>query len=221
MGGLKKAPADIAGAQVLRRKVARRVFRQSGCLAAAELIGPLADGDEICGVTNGQFSLIDILEHVLAETGPAAVTVATWTMGIYDVDRANAFVRNGLIRSIRFVLDPSMFSRRPELSAVLVRGFGPEAFRGVNSHAKFATVRGADKAVAIRSSMNLNPNKRLESFDISVGDEACSFFERLVDEIWRKVPVDNESQSESIFRDLLDAAPAKGVRRPNPFLAAT
>ena len=176
------------------------------------MIGPIA-----AGITNGQFSLVDILHHVLTVTGPASVVVATWTMGVYDAEKAYAFVNNKLIRRIRFILDPSMFVRRPELASVLVKGFGVEAFRAVNSHAKFATVRGERLAVAIRSSMNLNENRRLESFDISASDEMTRFYETLADEIWRRIDADNRSQAESIFESLLTVESVKNPRRANPF----
>jgi len=210
--------ATAIEARILRMATKRRVFRKSGTDTAAQLIGAIADGDEICGITNGQFSLVDIIEHVLQCVGPARVAVATWTMGIYDTERAFEFVRNNLVREMRFILDPSMFSRRPEIAAILVRGFGVESFRAVNSHAKFATIRGDHLAVAVRSSMNLNPNNRIESFDISVGHEVTAFFEAVVDDIWRDVGSDNRSQSRAVFSGLLDAKEPKRHRRPNPFL---
>ena len=140
-------------------------------------------------------------------------------MGVYDAEQAYGFVRNKLIRSIRFVLDPSMFTRRPELAAVLVQGFGVDAFRAVNSHAKFATIRGDSLAVAVRSSMNLNRNERLESFDVTACPDMTAFFEALVDRIWEKVDAENRSQSRAIFEKLLEATPRQNPRR-NPFLGA-
>lgn len=205
---------------LFRREGAKRVFRKDGFADAAAMIGALKDGDEISGITNGQFSLVDILQHVLTQTGSADVVVATWTMGIYDEEKAYAFVGNKMIRNIRFILDPSMFSRRPELSSVLVKGFGPGSFRAVNSHAKFATVRGANLAVCIRSSMNLNENKRLESFDVSCCGEMCAFFEAVADEIWAKIDSGNRSQSADVFSGLLNAASVQNTKRPNPFVAA-
>ena len=143
-------------------------------------------------------------------------TIATWTMGVYDGEQAYGFVTNKRIRSIRFVVDPSMFTRRPELAAVLVQAFGPDAFRAVNSHAKFATVRGDSLAVAIRSSMNLNRNERLESFDITACPDMTAFFEKLVDQIWAKVDAENRSQSRAIFEKLLGetAARIRGAEIP-------
>jgi hypothetical protein len=216
--GMYKLAATEVEPVRFRRKGARRVFRESGTATAAQIIGPIEAGDDICGITNGQFSLVDIVEHVLTQTGPADVTIATWTMGVYDGEQAYGFVTNKRIRSIRFVVDPSMFTRRPELAAVLVQAFGPDAFRAVNSHAKFATVRGDSLAVAIRSSMNLNRNERLESFDITACREMTEFFEKLVDQIWAKVDAANRSQSRAIFEKLLGETPAKSARRRNPFL---
>jgi hypothetical protein len=209
--------ADAVGSVVFRRPGSQRVFRKDGFGSAAALIGPIGPGDEIAGITNGQFSLVDILQHVLGATGPADVVVATWTMGVYDAEKAYAFVNNKLIRRIRFILDPSMFVRRPELASVLVKGFGAASFRAVNSHAKFATVRGERLAVAIRSSMNLNENRRLESFDLSADPALCAFYENLADEVWRRIDVDNRSQSESLFESLLDVESVKSPKRANPF----
>jgi hypothetical protein len=126
------------------------VFRESGSATAAQIIGAIKPDDDVCGITNGQFSLIDIVEHVLTQTGRADVAIATWTMGVYDAEQAYKFVTNERIRSMRFIVDPSMFTRRPKLAAVLVKAFGPDAFRAVNSHAKFATLRGDGLAVSIR-----------------------------------------------------------------------
>lgn len=215
----KPLPADAIAPVVFRRAGMRRNFRKDGYGPASALIGTLRDGDEIAGVTNGQFSLVDIIHHLLTQTGPADVVVATWTMGLYDAEKAYAFVNEKLIRKIRFILDPSMFGRKPELSSVLVKGFGPEAFRAVNSHAKFCTVRGEKLAVVCRSSMNLNENRRLETFDLSCDSAMTGFYEKLADEIWAQVDRRNKSQSESIFANLLEVDSVKNPRRANPFLA--
>lgn len=211
--------ADEVVASIFRRSGSRRVLRKDGYAAASELIGRVVDGDEMHAITNGQFSLIDIIQHVLTQTGPADIVVATWTMGIYDAEKAYAFVQNKLIRSIRFIVDPSMFVRRPELASVLVKAFGVESFRAVNSHAKFCTIRGAELAVCVRTSMNLNENKRLESFDLSASCELTEFYEKFTDEVWEKIDKRNRSQSRSVFEELLVAESVKSPKRENPFYA--
>ena len=76
-----KLPATEVEPVRFRREGARRVFRESGTATAAQIIGPIKPGDDICGITNGQFSLIDVVEHVLNQTGPADVAIATRTDG--------------------------------------------------------------------------------------------------------------------------------------------
>ena len=191
----------LAPAVRRRRGKSRQVVSAVG--PAAAVIGHIEKGVEITGITNGQFSLIDILEHVLAEIGPADVLISTWTMGIYDAERCEAFCKNGAIKGIRWLVDPSMFGRRPELSGKLLKAFGPDAFRAVNNHAKFATLMSDRYAVAIRSSMNLNPNNRMENFDITEGPQLALFFNALADDIFKRFSPDSRTQSRKYFTDIL------------------
>lgn len=194
----------------VRRRVTKRPLA-SATESAARLIGAIEPGTEITGLTNGQFGLIDIIEHVLAEIGPADVAISTWTMGIYDADRCAAFCANGQISSIRWLVDPSMFGRRPELSVPLLRAFGAGAFRPVNTHAKFCTLVNAIAAVTIRSSMNLNPNRRMETFDITESRDLAAFFNAVVDDVFGRFDGDNRSQAVAQFVSILqsvEAAPA-------------
>lgn len=93
-----------------------------------------------------------MLMHIASDIGPCDVSISTWTMGVYDADQAFAFTRGGLFRSIRWIVDPSFFSRNPDLSGRLVYAFGVDAFRAVNTHAKFSTMRSDDVALVIRTS---------------------------------------------------------------------
>lgn len=151
---------------------------------AAQAIGPLEHGCEIFGLTKGQFSISDVIQHCLTETGPATVDIATWTAAIGDIKRAENLLRDGRITRIRFVVDPSFKSRKPEFCKALVDTFGPGCIRTINSHAKFAIIRNERWNLAIRTSMNLNPNPRLENFEISDDCELASFFTTIVDQIY-------------------------------------
>ncbi len=188
-----------------RRQPGSRRYTGGAAGSAAEIIGMVRPRGEITGLTNGQFSLIDMIEHLLSQTGPADVVISTWTMGIYDAERARLFCSRGDIRKIRWLVDPSIFGRRPELSGQLVERFGVEAFRAVNTHAKFVVLRGDALALVIRSSMNLNPNRRVENFDITADPAMCSWFESFADAIFDKVSGTNRSQAKSVFSEILAA----------------
>jgi hypothetical protein len=148
-----------------------------------QVLGPLESGCEIFALTNGQFSLIDVLDHVIDYAGQATIDLATWTAADGDLRRAHAFLLAGRVKSMRMIVDPSFRARKPEFCATLVDLFGQDAIRTVPLHGKFAVVRG-ERSFAIRSSMNLNPNRRIETVEISEDPALCDFLSGISDEIF-------------------------------------
>lgn len=139
-------------------------------------------------MTFGQFSLIDALWAVLRQTGPADVSIATWTAAGADTTRAEQFLRDGRIRSIRWLVDRSFETRQPKYCATLRHLFGDEVIRTTRSHAKFATIRNSEWSLAVRSSMNLNHNPRLETFEVSDDPGLADFLDSMFDEIFDGQP---------------------------------
>jgi len=187
----------------LRRSYQKRYFVASRLEGAAQTIGPLNEGDEITGLTCGQFSMIDILEHMLNEAGGASdVFVSTWTAGIYDVERAAQLAANGNINSMRWMMDKTMFSKSPQYAGPMIEAFGIDAFRDCNVHAKVTLVSSATKRMVCRASMNLNKNLKTEQFDISVGDEAHAFFATWADALWNEAAPG--ADAEHVFAKVWD-----------------
>jgi hypothetical protein len=117
----------------------------------AEAVGPIEPGCEIYGLSKGQFSLIDLVEHVLGFTGPAEVVVSTWTAAGSDIDFAFRLLKNGAIQSLRFLVDISFPSRQPAYCAALRETFGDDCIRVTKNHAKFVLLRNAQWNVTIRN----------------------------------------------------------------------
>ena len=193
----------MAAGMALRRSHKRRYFVASRLEGAAETIGRLDAGDEVTGLTCGQFSMIDILEHMLNEAGgPADVFVSTWTAGIYDVERAAQLAANGNIRSIRWMMDRATFSKSPQYAGPMIEAFGLESFRDTNVHAKVTMVASDAKRMVCRSSMNINKNLKTEQFDISVCDEVYGFYRVWADELW--VAAEPGANAEHVFKIVWD-----------------
>lgn len=164
-------------------KVRRVVHRTA---TAARTIGPLERGVRVTGLTAGQFSAIDAMEHMVDELGPAAVRVSTWTTGIYDVKRARDIRVRGRITDIRVLLDRGTFEKSPKFAGPLIEVLGFDAFRCMSVHAKVVIVSGARGNAVMRSSMNLNKNLRTEQFDIDVCDEVAGLYAEWFDALWEE-----------------------------------
>ena len=177
----------------------RKVIHRTA--TAAKTIGPLEPGVRVTGLTAGQFSSIDAMEHMCAELGPAAVRISTWTTGLYDVHRASQIRLRGRITDIRVLLDRGTFEKSPKYAGPLIEVLGVDAFRCLSVHAKVIIVVGERGSAVMRSSMNLNKNLRTEQFDIDVCDEVtgfyCAWFYALWDEAGRSA--DNRAIIKAVY----------------------
>ena len=171
-------------AQSHTRPTPARRPRLSKVTNAREALADFDRGMETYCLTFGQFSLMDAIEAVLDRTGPADVAISTWTAGNADLSRSAEHLHDGRIRSLRFVADCSFGQRQPGYLAELVRLFGAGAIRTTRTHAKFAVITNDEWKVAIRTSMNLNENPRLESIEVSDDPSLAAFLVSVVDELF-------------------------------------
>lgn len=178
MGELQ-APLTIDLGEDLERDVALQFYG-----SASSDVGPITKGMNRFGFTKGQWSLIDLIGHCVSEIGPADLFVSTWTAAHKDIGFASGMLRDGRIRSARWLLDTSFAARQPAyLQALLVR-FGLDAVRVTKNHAKFCVLRNEEFDLVIRTTMNLNLNKRFEFWEISDHKGFADFFQTIMDEIW-------------------------------------
>jgi hypothetical protein len=192
-------PSCIQQAVVKRPIPKREISDLRRAQSAAEAIASLErDGCELFGLTRGQFSLTDMIEAVLDKTGPAELSISTWTAANSDVSRMLELLKAGKIKSCRWLVDLTFMRRCPQLASEIRSKFGHNAIRVTKTHAKFCTLVNNDWQVALRSSMNLNQNPRLESFQIGHDPELCHFLSNVLNDIWKnqKREVANLSSKE-------------------------
>lgn len=181
----------------------RQIRHALGVATAAEAIGDITPECEIYGLSKGQFSLVDIITHCLATTGPADVVIATWTAAGADLGFAHKLMTDGAIRSCRFVVDFSFQTRQPAYCAALRERFGDDAIRVTKTHAKFVTIRNDRWNLVVRSSMNLNENRRLESFEISDSVELAEYLAAVNDDLFA-THAPGEQFAKGAYRNCLD-----------------
>ena len=161
-------------------------MRASASGNAQDAIGDITPQCEIFAITDGQFSVIDIIEHCLNSIGPATMDIATWTAADGDLRRAHSFLLSTKVTAVRFIVDPSFKSRKPEFCQTLTDLFGSKSIRTVPLHGKFIVLRNATFNLAIRTSMNLNVNNRIETVEISDDAALAEFLTDKVDAIFQR-----------------------------------
>lgn len=160
--------------------------RLSKVASARDTIAGFDHEHDVVGLTFGQFSLLDLIDATLELTGPADVTISTWSAGFYDVEAAERFRDSGRLRSIRFVMDSS--AKRGQATVGDVGDvFGHDRVRATRSHAKFVLIRNEAWDVLITTSMNLNLNPRLEQFEMTDDPDRADLFSTFVDALFTEL----------------------------------
>lgn len=136
-----------------------------GC--AQKAIGDIEQGLNLFCLTHGQFSLIDALVTISRSIGQCRLSVCTWTAGSEDLQSMASMLGAGYFESVRWLVDRSFITRQPAYCRRMRELFGDGCIRTTRTHAKFITMRNDRFSLAIRTSMNLNRNARMESIEIS------------------------------------------------------
>lgn len=171
-------------ARAHHRAPVKREIRTAKEGSAREAIGELTPGCEVLVLTYGQFSLIDAIVALLRQTGPAAVILSTWTAGDTDLTTAANLLESAAITRLRMIVDRSFLTRQPGYCQKMRALFGDECIRTMRSHAKFAVIRNERWTLAVRTSMNLNTNPRLEQIEISDDPAFADFLTTVADDLW-------------------------------------
>lgn len=163
-----------ASAISVRRKRAVESFK-----TAADCIGTIEPGIALFAMTRGQFSMIDAVLACLDQTGPAAVSLWTWTVAEYEIECLERMRNDDRITDGRLVIDYGARNKNAGLIRQWKDSFGPSSVRYVVNHAKIATIENSRFKLLLRGSMNLNFNPRFEQFDLTEGGEDFDMVKRL------------------------------------------
>jgi len=200
--GKTKTPYTVKGNTATKMEIRKLVRKQT----AAEAIGDLYAGCSIFGLTKGQFSLVELLAVILKQTGPADVFLSTWTASGSDLTEAHGFIKSGIMRSFRCLVDNTFQRRKPAFASLIRELFGIESIRVTRNHAKFCLIRNDNWNLVLNTSMNLNTNARLEDFLLQDNIELAEFLQGFMDEIFTRIKAKNLydtcAKNEEVFKSL-------------------
>lgn len=174
--GLEKMAA--ASSIATRRTRAVESFK-----TAAECIGELHSGISLFAVTRGQFSMIDAILACLSQTGPASISMWTWTVAEYEIECLEKLRQDKRITDGRLIIDYGARNKNAGLIHQWKGTFGDDSVRYVVNHAKIARIESATFKLLLRGSMNLNNNPRFEQFDLTEGGMDFDLVEKIENDL--------------------------------------
>lgn len=154
------------------------VKRESRQEAISDLLHDFSHGSHFVISNFGQFSLIDSIGYFLSKIGPSSALISSWTVSMVDLRVIAGFILDEKITDLKLLLDASMKTRSVSTFYQILEAL-PNSIALTNNHAKFITMQNREWNIAIRSSMNLNCNRRLELFEVSDDESLCSFLRQI------------------------------------------
>lgn len=152
----------------------------------------------IIGLTNGKFSLIDLIYSILKKIGKSDLIVATWSAGIKDTHQVKWMIDSDLINNFKLLTDHSYKTRQSKYAASIEELFGLENIRTSEMHAKFVLIKNNEYKITIRSSMNLNANKTTELFEIDEGFDIYNFLNNYVNHTFENMELGFVSEHKKV-----------------------
>lgn len=163
------------------------VFRSVGVPAGA--IDALVPGSRAFALTMGRWSLWELIRPFCAKVGGAPrVTLSTWSVGQEESANLGALLRNGEVSSVDVFVDESWPLRQQKFCGLLVGAIGAGGVRLLRTHAKVLLVEGERGVMFAHGSLNLNPNRRLESCALEYDTGAAKFAAAQFDNLRAHVP---------------------------------
>lgn len=177
-----------------KRYEKRTIVHTQGAGNVRRAIGSIYPDMEIYGILSGQFHFINIIEYIVSQIRePLNLDISSWTIAKFEASRLAAINGGEHIKRLRVIVDSSMLNLVPD-SFTLLRGLiKDDSIRLLRCHCKFAVISSETWNIAIRTSMNLNQNKRLENFEISDCVILANYMSGIVDDIF-SVPFDLKSK---------------------------
>ncbi len=140
--------------------------------ALTKSIGLILPGRQKHYYSDGNFNLLRLIFHILKQTGPAHILMATYSISQDSLEKVRNRINHGEILSIRFLIDNRVKVMSPLPFQMLKEGF---TYRCISLHAKVALIYNDDWKISIVTSQNATDNPKLERGVIFTDDQIFNF----------------------------------------------
>lgn len=159
----------------------KRILQGKRYQRCEEVFGQIGKGDCIHYASMGEWSMHDLLKHLLQQTGPAKVYVATWSASPEGCKQVINLMNEGQITEMNAVFDWRIKIRTPESLQLARMNFAKVHLN--TCHAKVTVIENEDWQIAIVGSANYTNNPRIECGVVHESGEAAGFHKKWIMEL--------------------------------------
>jgi hypothetical protein len=154
--------------RLVNLKKAKRAYNS---LSAA--IGIVQPGTTVKFVTDGAWSMHQMLHYCLELCGPAKVMICTWTITEEPVRAIMRMKDKGMIKDLSVLVDHRIATRSAS-AMQLLKSIATDV-KLIKSHAKITVILGEKMWMSIVGSANFSRNRRLEAGTIFTDHDSVMF----------------------------------------------
>lgn len=139
-----------------------RHHQSAGIIKIQQLIGYVHPGDVVNFWSSGEWSLWELIDHLLEQTGDGTeVYLATWSISEFSARKLASWINSGRISKLIGVIDYRSKNRHPAAFHLAKNTFSH--IRVAYCHAKVTVLIGNGQYILINGSANWTENPRMES----------------------------------------------------------
>jgi hypothetical protein len=138
-----------------------------------DVIANVKDRHTVFWVSEGEWSMHQLLLSLLDLTGPADIMISSYAMGEMPARTLATLKSDAVIKKLSIILDDRVDVRTPG-SLQLIRSIADE-FNLVKTHAKVTLINTAEWKISVIGSANYTDNKRYEAGIITSDQNAFEF----------------------------------------------
>lgn len=126
----------------------------------------------------GQWSMHDLLLHLLNLSGKATLHISTYACSETAARTMAALKADGMIAALHLIIDDRVDVRSPNASQLLT-GIA-DTLVYTSCHAKLTVIEGVHRSFVVCGSANYTENKRFESGFIASTQDAIDFYKNAI-----------------------------------------
>jgi len=129
----------------------------------------------------GHWSTHELVDHVIAHTGPADVLISVWSISEAAARMLVGMLESGKIRSLRAVVDYRSKNRHPSAHQLAAHSF--TELNTFPCHAKLTVIKNEEWSISINGSANYTNNPRPEAGVLDTHATTADFYSKYIEQM--------------------------------------